>query len=99
MSIYRLGKRRYQDSIRRFVIETIIKKESITISTRITSPLFNCHAVHYESRCRTDGDDLEEAAALVVQSRLRVARNTMFKLQRLAEKAMGLPEFRDLLFL
>ena len=44
-------------------------------------------------------DDLEEAAASVVQSRLRVARNTMFKLQRLVEKAMGLPEFRDLLFL
>ena len=65
----------------------------------ITSPLFNCHAVHYESECRTDEEDDLEAAASVVQSRLRVARNTMFKSQRLVEKAMGLQEFKDLLFL
>jgi hypothetical protein len=65
----------------------------------ITSPLFNCHAVHYQGECRTEEDVLEEVAASAVQSQLKVARNTMFKLPRSAEKAMELLEFKDLLFL
>ncbi len=64
----------------------------------ITSRLFNCHAVHYHSGCRTE-EDVLEAAASAVQSLLKVASNTIFKLPRLAEKATELPEFKDLLFL
>ena len=42
---------------------------------------------------------MEEVAASAVQSQLKVARNTMFKLPRSAEKAIELLEFKGLLFL